>query len=72
MKTSNLYRLNLQDFAKGLIMAVGASVFALIAESVQKSQFTFDFTAMWHTAVAAAVVYLGKNFFTAAKTVEKA
>ena len=70
MKTSNKYTLDLQDAAKGLIMAVGAAVFALIAESVQKGQFTFDFTAIWHTAAAAAVVYLSKNFFTPAKVVK--
>lgn len=69
MKTSDLFSLDLQDAAKGLLMAVGASVFALIAESIQKGQFTFDFTAIWHTAVAAAVVYLGKNFFTPAKII---
>jgi len=72
MKTSNKYTLDLQDAAKGLIMAIGAAVFALIAESVQKGIFTFDFTAIWHTAVATAVVYLGKNFFTPAKIVKDA
>jgi len=72
MKTSNKYTLDLQDAAKGLIMAIGAAVFALIAESVQKGQFTFDLTAIWHTAVAATVAYLGKNFFTPAKVVKDA
>ena len=72
MKTSNKYTLDLQDAAMGLIMAIGAAVFALIAESVQKGQFTFDLTAIWHTAVAAAVAYLGKNFFTPAKIVKDA
>jgi len=69
MKTSNLFSLDLKDAAKGLVMAIGAAVFALIAESVQKGEFTFDFTAIWHTAVAAAVAYLAKNFFTPAKIV---
>ena len=72
MKTSNLFSLNLHDFAKGLIVAVGTAVFALVAESVQNGHFTFDFTAIWHTAVAAVVAYLAKNFFTPAKSVTQA
>lgn len=72
MKTSNLYSLNLQDATKGLCMAIGAAIFALIAESIQRGQFTFDFTAIWHTAVAATVAYLGKNFFTPAKIIKNA
>lgn len=72
MKTSEKYSLDLQDAVKGLIMAVGAAVFALIAESLQKGQFTFDFTAIWHTAVAAAIVYLSKNFFTPTKVIKDA
>lgn len=70
MKTSNLFSLNLQDAVKGLIVAVGTSLFAFVAESVEKGQFTFDFTTMWHTAVAATVVYLSKNFFTPATIVK--
>ena len=62
MKTSKKYSLDLQDAAKGLIMAIGGAVFALIAESVQKGLFTFDFTAIWHTAVAVAIVYLARIF----------
>jgi len=62
--TSNFLSLNTQDFLKGLIVTVGSAVFALIAESVDKRQFTFDFTAIWHTAVAAGITYLAKNLFT--------
>ncbi|SDP49105.1 hypothetical protein SAMN05428975_1442 [Mucilaginibacter sp. OK268] len=67
--TSNFLSLNTQDFIKGLIITIISAVFTLVAESVQKGQFTFDFTTIWHTAVAAGIAYLGKNLFTPAKTI---
>jgi len=67
--TSGFLSLNTQDFIKGLIVTIVSAVFTLVAESVQKGQFTFDFTTIWHTAVAACIAYLGKNLFTPAKTI---
>jgi hypothetical protein len=67
--TSSFLSLNIQDFLKGLIMTIGCAVFAIIAESCQKGQFIFDFTAIWHTGLAAGVVYLSKQFFTPAKAI---
>jgi len=67
--TSNFLSLNTQDFIKGFIITITSAVFTLVAESVQKGQFTFDFTTIWHTAVAAGIAYLGKNLFTPAKTI---
>jgi len=67
--TSNFLNLNTQDFIKGFIISITSAVFTLIAESVQQGQFTFDFTTIWHTAVAAGIAYLGKNLFTPAKTI---
>jgi len=67
--TSNFLSLNTQDFIKGFIITIISAVFTLVAESVQKGQFTFDFTTIWHTAVAAGIAYLGKNLFTPAKTI---
>jgi hypothetical protein len=61
--TSNFLSLNTQDFIKGLIITVTSAVFTLVAESVQQGRFTFDFTTIWHTAVAAGIAYLGKNLF---------
>ena len=67
--TSGFLSLNTQDLLKGFVVAVASAVFALVAESVNKGQFTFDITAMWHTAAAAGIAYLGKNLFTPAKAV---
>lgn len=67
--TSNFLSLNTQDFIKGFIITIISAVFTLVAESVQQGRFTFDFTTIWHTAVAAGIAYLGKNLFTPAKTV---
>lgn len=68
--TSSFLSLNTQDLIKGGLVAAGSAVFTLVAGSVEKGHFAFDFTAIWHTAVAAAVAYLGKNLFTPAKVLK--
>lgn len=68
--TSCFLELNKSDLLKGLLMAVGGAVFAVVAPSIEHAKFVFDFTAIWHTAVAAGFVYLGKNLFTPAKEVK--
>lgn len=68
MKTSGLFSLNLNDFAKGGIMAVGGAVLAVVESSFEAGKFNLDFTNIWHVAAAAVVVYLTKNFFTPAVT----
>jgi len=71
MKLSGLFTLSVQDWIKGLIMAVGVAVFSIIETSVSAGIFTFNLTTVWHAALAAIVVYIGKNFFTPApKTIE--
>jgi hypothetical protein len=66
MKTSSFLSLNVQDFVRGLIMAVGGAVFAVIQSSISAGVFTIDWVNIWHIALAAFVVYIGKNFFTPA------
>jgi hypothetical protein len=46
---------------KGLATAVFAGVVAVIAPAIQNGNFTFDWTTIWHTAVAAAVGYIGQK-----------
>ena len=67
--TSSFLSLNTQDLLKGLIMTVGGAVFTMVAQTIQNGQFTFDFIAIWHTGIAAGVVYLSKQFFTPAKAI---
>jgi hypothetical protein len=64
MKKSSFLNLNIQDFLKGLVVAVGGGVVAIIAPSIQDGSLTFNWTTIWHTAVAAGISYLGKNLFS--------
>lgn len=67
--TSSFLSLNTQDILKGAIVAAASTVFSMVAESVEKGQFIFDFTSIWHTGVAAGVAYLGKQLFTPASII---
>lgn len=70
--TSSFLSLNSQDFVKGLLVAVGGAVIAVIENTVQAGSLTFDWKAIGSTALAAGVSYLGKQFFTTAKIVTPA
>ena len=67
MKTSPLYRLNLQDVGKGLIIAIAGGVISAIEVSLSAGSFIFNWKQIGMTALAAGVAYLVKNFFTPAK-----
>ncbi len=62
--TSNLYAINWQDVAKGLLMAVLTPVFAIITQSVQAGNLTFDWKVIGGAALAGFLAYLTKNFFS--------
>lgn len=64
MKKSTFLSINFQDFIKGLVVAIGGAVVAIIAPSIQDGSLTFNWTTIWHTAVAAGLSYLAKNLFT--------
>lgn len=64
MKKSSFLSLNVQDFIKGLVVAVGGGIVAIVAPSIQDGSLTFNWTTIWHTAVASALAYLAKNLFT--------
>ncbi len=66
--TSNLYAINWQDVAKGLLMAVLTPVFAIITQSVQAGNLTFDWKVIGGAALAGFLAYLTKNFFTPSAT----
>jgi hypothetical protein len=72
MKTSSLFTLNLSDFGKGLLVAVGGAVVAAIESALTTTPVTFNWKQIGLTALAAGVAYLGKNFFTDAKVVTQA
>ena len=59
-----MFSLNVQDFFKGLIMAVGGAIYAVIQSSIDAGNFKLDWNNMWHISLAAFMVYLGKKFFS--------
>jgi hypothetical protein len=67
--TSTKYWLNARDFTKALIVAAITPVVPVIMQSMSAQTWVFDWTTIWHTATAAGVAYLTKNFFTPAQTV---
>ena len=64
MKDSGFLRLQMQDLFKGLVVAVGGAVFAIIQPLITTGQFHFDWKYIGTIALGAAVSYLGKNFLT--------
>jgi hypothetical protein len=70
--TSKQFTLNLSDWWKGLIMAVGGAVFQYFYDAIiNHSNWQFDWKAIGQTAMAAFIVYIGKNFFTKSAIVVK-
>lgn len=64
MKTSNFLSLNLADFAKGLILAILFPVVVKAEEVISTGNLTFDWKEIGLLALAGAVTYLIKNFFS--------
>lgn len=61
---SGILTLTSLDFIKGLIIAVIGALVGLIYPILLSQSWIFDFTAIWHTAVLAAVTYLLKQLGT--------
>ena len=64
---SHLFRLNLNDILRGLIVAILAAVFTQLGAAFNAPGFDiamFDWTETFRIAVAAAIGYLGKNFLS--------
>lgn len=72
MQTSSLFSLDFKDLGKGLLVAMGGAIIAAIQTSVQAGTLTFNLKTIASVALAAGLSYLGKNFFTPAKTVTPA
>lgn len=65
MKSSKFLSLNVNDFLKGLVMAVLGAVFAIIKTTVEAGSLNFDWPTIGKYALAAAITYLTKNLLTA-------
>lgn len=61
---STFLSLGVQDFLKALIMAVVAPVLYIIQQSIAAGALTFNWHQIEMAAVAGAVGYLIKNYFS--------
>ena len=71
MKQSPLFTLNWNDALKGLIMAAGGGLMAVIIADVNSGNFDFNWTSLWHGALVGAIPYIVKNFLTPADPVKE-
>lgn len=62
-----MYSLRARDFAKGILVAIGAAVFASLAAWLNTPGFefgAFDWGELLRVALSAVVAYLAKNYFS--------
>lgn len=64
MKISEYLKLNIFDLVKGLVVASFTAIVVLISDTISAGVFTFNWTNIWHTGLAAAVAYLMKQLVT--------
>lgn len=67
--SSKRFTLNLNDFWKGLLVAIGGAVFQVVWTTINDGSLTFDWAAIGRTALLAGLSYLGKNFLDKPKVV---
>lgn len=67
--SSKQFTLNVSDWWKGLVMAVGAAVFRIVYDVINSGTWVFDWGAIGLAALGAALAYLAKNFFDKPKVV---
>lgn len=68
MKDSNFLSLGWLDIAKGLVVAILTPVFVIVQQSLDAGVLVFEWKSILMAAIAGALGYLTKNFFTAPKT----
>lgn len=62
--TSEQWRLNIKDFARGLTMAVISGITEVGYEIAHAEKFVLDWSVVAHAAGVATFAYLVKNFVT--------
>lgn len=70
MITSKLFTINVRDILHGLLVASAAAISPVIGQAIESGNFTFNFTDIWHAAVAGAWGYIVVRFLTPAKQVK--
>ncbi len=71
MKTSNLFSLNWQDIAKGLIISITGAALTAIQNIVSAGSFNLKWQQIGAVAATAGISYLLKNFFTSSQIITK-
>lgn len=64
MKSSAFLKIDLIDFAKGLLIAILTSVLTIIQTTLENLSLTFDWKLIGTTAITSALGYLVKNLLT--------
>jgi len=64
---SKIYRLDLRDFLKGLIVAVFSSVTAMLLESYNKGEFVLNWNNIGVAAFIGSLGYLKTNLLSNSK-----
>jgi hypothetical protein len=67
--TSKQFSLSLNDFWKGLLMAVGSPIIAIIIQSLNAGSLTINWKTIATVGLSALLMYLSKNFFDKPKLV---
>ena len=67
--SSKRFTLNLNDFWKGLLVAVGGAIVSAALTSLEQGSLTFDWKKIAVGALTAGLAYLGKNLFDKPKIV---
>lgn len=57
------FRLNLNDFTKGLLIAVGSAALTVVQTSLSAGTFAIDWKVLATVSISAGLAYLGKNLF---------
>jgi len=65
--TSKKFSLNINDFTRGLLMAVITPVLAIVMDSLNQGSLTFNVKLIVISALAGGIAYLIKNFGTPAE-----
>jgi hypothetical protein len=64
MQNSGLFKINVWDLTKGLIVAILASVLVLVKDTLSGGSLNFDWASIAQSGLLSAVAYLLKNLFT--------
>ena len=64
MKNSPFLNVDLNDFAKGLIVAVLSSVLSIIYTTIHSGTLHVDWQLVFSTALTSGLGYIIKNLFT--------